>query len=792
MVESLDGNGLPVTIHAALKDKSNTLIDSVVTSYKGMASIDFTPHLENRYHLEFTHADATAGRVDLVEPASRGNIIWFKHLNSGLEVHVGPHAANHTLVISGSGSIVQTHRINRDVLDLFIPKNELKEGVLSVALYSGNDLREHRLTFVRPVEPEVDLMMRGDRMDLQSSVNGKIQWSFKEYGSLNYTLRVINTQYLNQIRDHGHSMRSWLWLGDEFNTDMEDGDDYFKTDEDAYAYTQLYVDTYRNRWRRDPANGKMIAREDVIYPRGVVNFNGYLKSIRDYSQPIDRARLRIKGTNVETFSDSMGHFEFINVPSQWMSEEYITLIISKGLERFEYVVPNSYYYFSNSFSPTSGVSRSNGDLGLLSPIIKGIEQASPSYKSLLRTSLVTQPTSPYYNKNAVRDYSINESNMMSLDLACVSRIIYLYQQPFAYQNDYPPSNSYYDPYAVLLTPSRIRLSPIDMNDRDMNSAIKYWRPNGMAERGNEPFTFSSGYTEGGYTIICEGVTGTGNPFKVEKSFHVQDAVTIDAKSPLTASFGDTISYRILVSNHADSSLTIDLTYGIDEKIESTLRLNPDETKELRYIWVAPDSTIYLNLIVDGRFSGRTKRFTRPVQVIERGHSRKEFLTVTNTTTKTFPIESMLMDRFIIRLETIENFSKMLNQTAASMIRQPHGCFEQVSSSNYPNILAARILSESSNASQILYEQAMRALQDGYKRLAAYETSEGGFEWYGRNPPHESLTAYGLLQFHLMQQVGIQVDQKLLERTQKWLLSRRDGKGGFKYHPGRYGFSSASY
>jgi hypothetical protein len=44
--------------------------------------------------------------------------------------------------------------------------------------------------------------------------------------------------------------------------------------------------------------------------------------------------------------------------------------------------------------------------------------------------------------------------------------------------------------------------------------------------------------------------------------------------------------------------------------------------------------------------------------------------------------------------------------------------------------------------------------------------------------HEALTAYGLLQFKDMARVH-PVDPELIKRTQAFLLSRKDGKGGFQ-------------
>ncbi|HEU4533889.1 MAG TPA: hypothetical protein VFS00_07210, partial [Polyangiaceae bacterium] len=54
----------------------------------------------------------------------------------------------------------------------------------------------------------------------------------------------------------------------------------------------------------------------------------------------------------------------------------------------------------------------------------------------------------------------------------------------------------------------------------------------------------------------------------------------------------------------------------------------------------------------------------------------------------------------------------------------------------------------------------------------------GYEWFGGDPGHEALTAYGLLEFADMAEV-FPVDPQMVERTRAWLLGRRDGKGGYR-------------
>jgi len=70
------------------------------------------------------------------------------------------------------------------------------------------------------------------------------------------------------------------------------------------------------------------------------------------------------------------------------------------------------------------------------------------------------------------------------------------------------------------------------------------------------------------------------------------------------------------------------------------------------------------------------------------------------------------------------------------------------------------------------------LKRGYKSLTTFETKEKGYEWFGASPAHEGLTAYGIMEFVDMQKAGGEVDEKMVERTATWLLSKKDGKGGF--------------
>jgi hypothetical protein len=119
----------------------------------------------------------------------------------------------------------------------------------------------------------------------------------------------------------------------------------------------------------------------------------------------------------------------------------------------------------------------------------------------------------------------------------------------------------------------------------------------------------------------------------------------------------------------------------------------------------------------------------------------------------------------------------LTKALARLIQDPSGCFEQTSSTSYPLTMAQQYFTSHTGVDPQMIATARQKLDAGYQRLVGFETKERGYEWFGENPGHEALTAYGLLHFHDMARIR-PVDQAMLTRTRDWLLAQRDGQGGF--------------
>ena len=114
----------------------------------------------------------------------------------------------------------------------------------------------------------------------------------------------------------------------------------------------------------------------------------------------------------------------------------------------------------------------------------------------------------------------------------------------------------------------------------------------------------------------------------------------------------------------------------------------------------------------------------------------------------------------------------------SILRMPGGCFEQTSSSTYPNVLALDYMKRTKKLTPEVHAKAEGYIANGYQRLLTFEVPGGGFSWFGNAPANKILTSYGLMEFSDMSKV-YDVDPKLILRTQQWLAGQQQADGSWK-------------
>ena len=114
----------------------------------------------------------------------------------------------------------------------------------------------------------------------------------------------------------------------------------------------------------------------------------------------------------------------------------------------------------------------------------------------------------------------------------------------------------------------------------------------------------------------------------------------------------------------------------------------------------------------------------------------------------------------------------------TLLRMPYGCFEQTSSSTYPNVLALDYMKRTKKAAPEVSAKAEGYIASGYQRLLTFEVPGGGFSWFGNAPANKILTSYGLMEFSDMSKVH-DVDARVIQRTQQWLAGQQQPDGSWR-------------
>jgi hypothetical protein len=308
--------------------------------------------------------------------------------------------------------------------------------------------------------------------------------------------------------------------------------------------------------------------------------------------------------------------------------------------------------------------------------------------------------------------------------------------------------------------------------------------------------------------LCDSVT----TFDVKAAGHTLDGrlgsvtgavesrlpFTLEPKTPIEVSSADRIDLPVTISNNTDAERTVSLSGTATNLTRAAA--GADGPLTVAGHAAARRVFSYRPSVVEGEarveFRGQTQPFAadsiaRNFRIVPDGFpvvgSKSDLLEGSAVDDLVLPatwIKGTLKCRVQVYPSTLAALQKGLE----ALLREPNGCFEQTSTSNYPNVLILDYLRESDQARPDVEARAQDLLARGYQKLTSFECpktatrSKQGYEWFGApDGAHEALTAYGLLQFRDMARV-YKVDPAMLDRTRQYLLASRDGKGGFRRNP----------
>lgn len=329
----------------------------------------------------------------------------------------------------------------------------------------------------------------------------------------------------------------------------------------------------------------------------------------------------------------------------------------------------------------------------------------------------------------------------------------------------------------------------DTDERTDFRETIYWNPVVQTDKeGMATLEFYNSDAATTFRAVAEGIGWNGRPGRAEATWATRNALQIDAKIPPYLTIGDQVMVPLVLKNNSASAIQLDISISVPVnmsagRFEDKVTLQPNSSRQVLIPLeaIAPTSGT-VKFTVHGK-SG-TETLALPIAAAQRGFPVVHTFSGETSAQHTFNISEPVKGSIQTKLQVFTSLEGQLLDGIESMLREPYGCFEQTSSSTYPNIFILKYLKESGKPNREVEAKALEYIEAGYKKLIAFETAMGGFEWFGHTPPHEALTAYGLLEFTDMQ-AFIDVDKNMLARTKSFLLSRRDGEGGFKLAAGGY-------
>lgn len=322
----------------------------------------------------------------------------------------------------------------------------------------------------------------------------------------------------------------------------------------------------------------------------------------------------------------------------------------------------------------------------------------------------------------------------------------------------------------------------------------YWNPDAVTDASGHWQTeldLAHTITTWRLTALASAQDGrlgsTTAPLRVFQDFFV------DIDLPLALTQGDEVSMPVAVYNYLETGQRIQLTLEPQDWFEAQ-----GEATQTVDVAAGDVSVVYFPIRVtatEGRFRpvvtaigdkmSDATTLRHDVQVVPNGkridQTVSDRLVGDVEQTITIPAEAIAGTAQIL----VKVYPGILSQVVEgleSLLRMPYGCFEQTSSTTYPNVLVLDYLKSTSQASPEVQLTAEQYVNLGYQRLTTFEVPGGGFSLFGQAPADRMLTAYGLMEFGDMAEVH-PVDQAMIDRAARWLLGQQQGDGSWENDQG---------
>lgn len=808
--------GKAADVQGVIVNQQGQPVCSFSSYHFGMGAVMLTPRPNEIYKARITKPEGILDEFELPEAIPAGYVIAASKSNN--KIHLNIKSTKNevlTIVAQTRGKMYFSGSFNAGKGDniLTIDENDFPIGVAQFTLFDSKGIaRAERMIFVNKAQ-QLKVSVTPDKQ--QYKPREKVTMSIKVTDENNipvpgtFSLSVVDDNLLSFADDKQGNILAKMLLEPELKETVEEANFYFNADEPKSEQALDYL-MMTAGWRRFTWNE--IEEQELpalTYAAEKAELGGIVYDAYT-GQPLGGALIKFPQTGRVYTTDSKGKFfikkhditkaEKIEISAEgFQTQNAVVSTYSKSLNYYLY--NNTYTYkWQENMPMAAGAVNERVELGNVEiQVVKKVPAmrnkqaqrednmaffdiaATPAEEPIMAKDVAPAPLPDMNDKpdnKPIDDEMLSEQKEIAAQFGD-------YRQAVLGRKDNSNGNAVF--YRARQFPKKVYKAS-DTTRNDFGTTV-YWNGSIETDRnGRAKVEFYNNDAITSYRATLEGFTNDGGIAHAESTYNTQLPFTMDVKIPSDLVSGDKMMIPIFLKNNTEQEaigkmyIAPPVGLNILNKLDD-VKVGAKEAKVVYLECVATDKigdgSLQIKFVSD-KFNDI---ITKQVHIVPKGFPANIALSGQDME-KDFVINlsNVVPNSVKVTFNAYPNVMSELMSGVESILQEPYGCFEQTSSSNYPNIMVLNYMKTMKVDDPKLEARAKDLLDKGYKRLVSYETKENGYEWFGAAPAHEALTAYGLMEFEDMKAVYSGVDQKMIDRTAKLLLDKRDGNGGFKKNP----------
>ena len=752
-----------------LVDNAGKRLLAVSTKHDGMGSFRFIPAAGKSYRMEWESPQRFSS--NLPDALEKGYSLSLECLKNEVSVKVAAVVNEKmSLLVRMRDELLwsQTVSAGSAFTGLSVPTAGWQPGIAIFSLFDSRGLlRCERMIFINP-DKRLSIKIKTDKP--QYGIREKVQVNVLVSDPSGIpvpsrmVLSVCNDGLMRYADDRQGNLLSAMLLEQELSTVPDKPAWYFSGSPGASEALDLVMLTYG--WRGISWE-KMLREAPEIPANGPEKavIEGILLNETDQS-PIRGAVLQID--KIKVYSDSNGHFRFpfvdLHKPAmvkiKWKNfPEAVRSITAYSNQTLLYYSPY----------PVMQVKRmlEAADAGVWQAGKPDMQEVQPMMEMAdVRPKVKNRPV-PAGGKGAGVARKLPPPGFLPQENDAVQ------ESPYYLSRKYP------------------ELPASKSAERNDFRSTLFWSGAVQLDRnGRGQFSFRTADELASWRITAQAIGAENLPGFQEEIFTTVLPFSVSAKLPVELTAGDEAVIPVTLKNRSSEKKEFTLKTSSGPQLQriqepfKTISLAAGESKEVMLRIKASGKSDSCKLRLELTCGQDSDVWEKSIRTIPAGYPQNISFSGSGMNAAFMAeLKNPVSGSIEAKVRVFPDVTSDLLSGVESILQEPFGCFEQTSMSSYPNAMVLSYLRQNPGKDPELIKRSEELLDKGYKKLTSFETKQKGYEWFGGSPAHEALTAYGLMQFKDMQKVApATVDEAMLSRTSEWLLSRRDGKGGFLRSP----------